>query len=69
MNPCPHCADSGFVRAPDGGLDACPRCARIAEAEFAFAALTCRPAPRPSPLRHAARPARRQHATPERTAA
>ena len=64
MNPCLHCAGSGFVRVmpqacsphvmpqacsphDDGGLDACPRCARVAEAEFAFAALTARPTPQP----------------------
>lgn len=41
---CPLCADTGAVLTADGGIDACGRCTRVAEAEHRFARLT-RPAP------------------------
>lgn len=66
-DPCPLCADAGFLRADDGSLDACGRCARVAEAEFRFAALSKRkaaPAPAPQPSRRAPRAPRNPHSRP-----
>ncbi|WP_439547821.1 hypothetical protein [Falsiroseomonas sp.] len=46
---CPLCADTGAVLMADGGIDACGRCTRVAEAEHRFARLTRAPAPTAAP--------------------
>ena len=59
--PCPHCADTGAVLLADGSLDACGRCARVAEAEHRFARVTT-----PAPPAQPAAPPKPQPARPRR---